>query len=329
MELTFLSVFKLYLGIVAGTLGILSFVTMKWLLRLRIVAVMGIGVFLLAFVAGPIVTPKIPLGTVTLYQNDISFLQVITCLVLAFLTGLVSFFVAGNDGRAIGPLAVPAGLAVWAMKTGNMTSLLLTNHTLPQRQAVYGTLKWEAFFWLLLVLAGYFGVITASLLPVGKSDRTATNGILAFKPNTNKILSMVVAVIAAVVIGQLGIAMFAQDVKLFDSQLGSVIGQVSMPQIGFAVIVAFAIAGFVAKKFLDVDHLVVVIATAVTAFVAIMISSKPDVLEHMTKFWPVHFYPRSSGCILPIQYVAFGAFGAITGYWAAVKTSHGHKEAKN
>lgn len=322
MDLTFLSLLKLYLGMAGGTLGVLSFVTMSWIVRLRIVAVMGVGVFLLGFIGGPIVSPTVPLGAVTLYEVDVTFLQMVTCVILAFLAGLVGYFVAGSDGRAIGPVAVPAGLMVWAMRTGSMTSLMLTNHTLAERQAVYGAIRWEGLFWGALVLAGYFGVVMGSILPVGKNS---TPGGFSPKINTNKVLSAVAAMVAAVIIGQLGVGMFAQDVKMFDSQLGTVIGQADTGQIGFAVIIAFGVAGFVAKKFLEVDHVFVAIATVVTAFVAITISSKPDILGHMVESWPVHFYPRAGGCILPLQYVAFGSLGAMAGYWSAVLVSGGQK----
>jgi len=324
MELSWLVVLRTFVAIVVGVPLVLSLIGVSLLTRFRIAAAMIIGAALVGFVAWPLAKPAEVLGAVTLFTGDITLLDATSCVILAFLSGLLAYFVSYPHGRQIAPLAAPTGLAVWAFRTGDMTSLLRTNYTLTQRQALYATLRWEGFFWLLIVAAGYLGVLTAQNLCGPKPAPTQSNN--THNPKANKVLSIATAIVATIVITQFAIGIFAQDVKMPDSQVGSVVGQPSVGQVAFAVLLSFGIAAFVVKKFLDVSYIFPAMAAAALTFFAItFFAAKQDVLEHMIQTWPVAFFTRATCAILPLQMVTFAAIGSIAGYWVAIKYTYWRK----
>ena len=334
MELLSLYGLKLILAVVLG-FAILSLFGVGWLLRLRIIATMAVGIVFLGVMAWPMIKPAQPLGAITLFDGDINVFAAICCLFLAYLAGLVSFFVCYPIGGYVAPLAAPAGLSIWALITGNMSSLITVNNTLASRQELYSTLKWEGFFWLVVIGAGFLGVKTSDFLMrkfapqslAVNPDITADSD--EHKLSSNKGLTIAVAFVATILITHFAIGIFAQDVRIFDSELGSVTGQPEAAQIAFAVMLSFGIAGFVLKKFLNVSYLVTAFATAIVTYVAITISAKPDVLAHMVENWPAAFFPRATSAILPIQIVSFGAIGSLAGYWIAIQVAQSHHEGKN
>ncbi len=88
------------------------------------------------------------------------------------------------------------------------------NPTLPQRQALFASLKWEAIFWLLIVAAGFAGVLAAQKIisnppaadPDKKQDKPSS------KPNMY--LNAAIALAGSVLISQFFIGIFAQDVRM-------------------------------------------------------------------------------------------------------------------
>lgn len=316
MELSLQSVLKVIIayGLIYIFLGLVG---VQWQIRLRIIAAMLIGTILLGFLAWPLVRPLDPLAPVTIFTGYISLFDTIIFLILAYLSGLAAFFACTPHGGEIAPLAAPAGIAVWALNPGDMTALLRLNHTLAQRQQVYAVLKWEGFFWLAIVAAGFLGMLTAQVLtqkkPKDLVDKDAHNS------KVTKLLTIVTAMIATVVLAHFVIGVFAQDVKMFTSELGSVVGQPSVAQIAFAVFVSFTITAFVVKRFLDVGYIYSAVAAAGLTFFGISISAKADVLNYMVENWPVAFYTRATSAILPIQMISFAALGSVAGYWTAIR----------
>jgi len=298
---------------------------LSWPMRLRIAAAMGFGAVLLGFGAWPLIRPTEALGAVTLVSSasSITPLDTIACVALAFIAGLVAFFLAYPHGCHIAPLAAPAGLAVWAFRSGGASSLLLVNNTLSQRQAVYAVLKWEGFFWLLIVAAGYFGVLTAQKLFKIKSGfhYPATNHNSRF----SKALNIIIAIVATVAIGQFAIGIFAQDVRLFDSRLTTVLGQPGTGQIAFAVLVSFAIAAFVVRYYLQVDYQVVVLSAPLLILFSITTYGRAELLGYMAENWPAVFFVHATMAILPVQLIAFAAIGSVAGYWLAIKYAYWRK----
>jgi len=295
---------------------------LTWLMRLRIAGAMAAGVLLLGLCAWRLIEPSVPDGAITITAGDISVIDGAICLALAFCAGAIGYFAAWPYGVEVGVLAAPAGLGLWGLWTGDMAGLLRLNtaltidKTIVQRQALLGVMRWEGFFWLAIVGAGFAGVKAAEGLakakkPVG-DDKIGN-------VNTRNVLNVATALIATVVIAQFALGVFAQDVRMFDSELGTVVGQPGRGQVAFAALVSFAIAAFVAKWILNVSYVWPAIATCGIGYYSMWISGKGDVLKHMLETWPDAYFARSVCGILPLQMVAFGAIGSVVGYWLAIK----------
>jgi len=292
---------------------------LSWLMKLRIAASAAVGVVIVGILAWPLAAASEPLAPLSLQAGVISLGDALILAVLAFLAGFVAYFPCRPWGREIGILAVPAGLAIWAVRGGNMTALLQLNPSLAQRQELFAALKWEPFFWLAIVAAGFGGVLAGEkILPTPKPDRAKEKP----KPKSEKYLNAAIAVVGSVLIAQFCISAFAQGIKTADSKLGVVIAQPSIGQIVFAVLVSFAIAAFIVKKLLNLGYIWPITSSAfVTAF-AVSIYIKEPILQHLGQNWPTVFFSNSVTSILPVQIVTFGTLGSIWGYWLAVRYSY-------
>lgn len=296
---------------------------LTWFMRLRIAAAMLVGILLIGIIAWPLVTPAVPRGAITLSAGDISLLDAVICAFLALVSGFVAYFAAWPYGSEIAPLAAPAGIAVWAVRSGSMAYLLRINNaltvseTVGKRQDLYAVLKWEPLFWLALVAAGYVGVRLAARFfkatpPPPEKEIDASDKYSVF--------AVLTAILVTVVVAYFAMGVFAQGVRMSDSsELRTVVGQPGKAQIAFALIVSFGAAAFVAKKFLDVNYVFPAIAACGLGFYSMWVAAKPDVLEHMLQTWPEAFFAKSVSAVLPIQLVSFGVIGAVAGYWIAIK----------
>lgn len=291
---------------------------LSWPMKLRIAAAVATGVVLIGILAWPMAVPSEPLGAVR--ASNLGLGGAITLLMLAFLAGLIAYFVSWPYGREIGILAAPSGLAVWAVRCGSMTTLMQLYPTAGQRQALLTTLKWDSIFWLAVVAAGFAGVILGQkILSSPKPDETQEKP----NPKPTKYLNAIIALVGSALIAQFCIRIFAQDVKILDD--GSVMAQPSIGQIVFAVLISFKLAAFVVKKFLDVSYIWPTIATALVTAFATSSYAKQEVLQYFVKTWPAAFFANSVISILPVQIVAFGTLGSIAGYWMGVRYSYWRK----
>lgn len=290
------------------------------LMRLRIAAAAATGAVLIGILAWPLAASSEPLNAVL--AGDISIGGKITLVVLAFLTGLIAYFVSWPHGREIGILAVPFGLAIWAVHSGSMTTLIQLNPAIEQRRAIFSALKWDSAFWLALVAVGFFGVLLGQKIMSnpGKPVKQKTSN-----SKSAKYLSVIIALVGSVFIAQFCIKMFAQDVSLLDSKLGVIMAQPSIGQIVFAVFVSFGVAAFVVKKFLDVGYIWPGIATVLLTIYSVSSYAKKDLLQHFVQQWPSAFFLNSVISILPVQLVAFGTLGSIAGYWMAIRYNYWRK----
>ena len=237
-------------------------------------------------------------------------------VLLAFVTGLVAYFASWPHGREIGILAVPFGLSVWAMRSGTVGGLLQQIPTVSQRQVLFSSLKWEPVFWLAMVAAGFAGVVLGQRI---YSKAGHGRPLKSHVTKQNWHLNAAIGVVGSVFIAQLCLRVFAQDISMADSTLGSVMSQPAMGQLVFAVLLSFGIAAFAVKSILDVDYVWPILATGlVNAFVNISYL-KQGTLEHLSAELPAVFLPNAAVSILPVQMVALGAIGSVAGYWMGVR----------
>jgi hypothetical protein len=285
-------------------------VELSWAIKLRIGAAAVVGVALIGLLGWQLADPNATTGAVNLSG-------LVTLVVLALLAGIIGYFVSWPHGREIGILAVPFGLAVWAVRVGSMGSLMQLYPTAPERLQLIGSLKWEPIAWLVVVAAGCVGpLLFWRLLPKDKS----TEKKRVSKSSSAKYLNAITALAASVVIAQFFIRLFAQDVSLADTFAGkrmSVIAQPATGQIVFAVLASFGLAAFVVKKFLDAGYVWPIASTFFVTLFALSVYTKN--VSYLAREWPATFFSNAVVSVLPIEMVAYGALGSVAGYWMAVR----------
>jgi len=280
---------------------------LTWPLKLRIGAAAAVGIALIYGVAWPLVGASLRAGAV-------SYDRAVLLIGLAFVAGLIGYFVSWPYGREIGILAAPAGLAVWALRSGTMASLFQQNPTISQRQNLIASLKFEPVLWLVIVAAGFAGVLLAqNIRPSKKPEQPKEKP----KSDPGTYLNSVVAVAGSAFIAHLLIGKLAQNVAMPDNLLGSVVAQPAKGQIAFAVLVSFGAAAFVVRKFLNAGYIWPAISTVlVTAF---SMHTYAKEVSYLAQNWPAAFFENSVSSVLPVQMVAFGTLGSVAGYWMSLR----------
>jgi len=283
-------------------------------MKLRIAAAAAVGMVVIGLGAWPIAQPAEPFEAVCLSNLGLGGAAIL--LALAFAVGLIGYFVSWPHGREIGILAVPAGLSIWAVRTGNMASQIQMAPAIGQRQALLEQLKWEPIFWVAVVAAGFLGVLCGQKIRCGaKYARTE------HKPKSNPALYLnaAVALVASVLIAVLALNKLAQDITMTNGSLGSVMAQPATGQIVFGVIVAFGLAAFIVKYFLNAGYIWPIMAAGLVTPFVITAYAKYDMLDHLANYWPAVFFPNAAIAVLPVQMVALGTIGAVAGYWMGIR----------
>ncbi len=321
MELSGLLIFKIAAFLVAVPLVIGLFGSLPWVTKLKLTGTLLVGIVLIGLFAWPLAAPSEPLGAV--YYGTTTIGEAMILVALAVLAGLIGYFVCWPHGREIGILAVPAGLAVWGLRTGSMADLLKLNPGLDQQLALLSSLRWEPLFWLGVVAAGFVGVLIGhKARGKGRAGQPEQKN----DPKANTYVNAAIALVGSVLIALVCIRLFAQDFSTFDRRLGSsVVAQPAAGQIAFAVCVSFGIAAFVVKKFLDASYIWPVIAGAVLTGVAGAVYLRQDGMGYLLERWPPVFFLNATLSILPLQMVAFGTLGSVAGYWMAVHYNYWRK----
>jgi len=286
-------------------------VELSWFTKLKITAAVTAGVVVIGLLAWPLVAPPEPFGVVSVFAGGISFNHALALAGLAFLTGLLACLLSWPYGRQIGMLAVPAGLAVWAVRSGSMTNLVSLNAAASRRQAIFTAFEWEPLFWLAIVAVGFLGTLLGykiqSKFASHKEEQDSKTGILI----------AAVALVSSVLIAQFCIKILAQDVRI-----DSFVAQPLVGQIVFAVLVSFGLAAFIVKVFLNAGYLWPIIASAFVTFFVSTVYVNQEMLQRLVQHYPPVFSPNAVIAILPVQMVALGTLGSIAGYWMAVRYSY-------
>lgn len=296
---------------------------LTWSIRLRIAAVAAVGIAVIGIYAWPMAAPTDEFGVVSILNGRIGAADSIALGGMAFCIGLVCYFLSWPYGSRIGILAVPFGLAVWAVRSGNMGTLLQQDTSIVRREEIFSAFCWEPMFWLGIVAAGFLGVFVASQIvhPVESADKSSQQN-KSSKRGIGEIINVIVAIIGSAIVAQLFIGAFARDYTFLDAATGAVVGQPANSQIIFAILVAFAISSFIVQNVLKLDYLWPIISSCLVTPFAISTYAKHDVLEYFAGHWPAVFFPNSVLTAMPVQVVAFGAIGSVIGYWIAIRLDY-------
>ena len=295
---------------------------LTWSIKLRIIAAAIVGVAVIGIYAWSIVAPSDPFGVVSLVNGQVSSYDALVLLGLSAGVGVAAYFLSWPYGSRVGILAVPIGLAVWAIRTGCVGTLMQLNTSVVSRQQIYSTFCWEPVLWLAMVAAGYLGVFFASQIvspvAVAEPPKPQQRGL-------GSLFNIIIAIIGSAMVGQFFISLLARDYTIWDSASGAAVAQPAIGQIVFAVFVSFGIVGYLSQMVLGVDYTWPVIGTCLVNFVAVAIYGRHEVLEYFIQRWPAMFFSNSVLAVLPVQIVAFGSLGAVAGYWMSVRYEYWHR----
>ncbi len=288
---------------------------LSWVNKVRIGAVAALGIVVIGMLAWPMAAPEDPMAPVR--AGHLGFGGTLGLLVMAFGIGFASFFIAWPHGREIGILAVPFGLSIWAIRSGSMQVLTQGSVAPEQRQALLSSLRFEPLYWLLIVAAGFIGVIVAQCVAT-KSKSPAEMGKLKECLKPDAAVMGLVAVLAAALVAQFFVGVFAQNLTTGTN----IAAQPVTGQIVFAGIGAFAAAGFVVKKFFGLSYVWTALASVLVVPFAIITHYRGDTVQEFAQTQPATFYPHAVFGLLPLHLVAFGAIGSVVGYWLAIRYDH-------
>lgn len=305
---------------------------LTWINKLRIAAVAALGALVIGIWAWPLAAPADPLSPVR--ASSISPFGAMALLLLAFGLGFAGYFIAWPHGREIGILTVPFGLAVWAGRSGPMRVLTQACKQPSEREALASSLRFEPVFWLLVVAAGFAGVLLARYLrgvPNATSEEEGLQTPSTTQPakshgNVGRYVSVLIALGVAVLISHFLVGIFAQDVATSRSIPPT---QPPIAQIIFAVISAFAGAAFVVKKFANLSYVWPILGSAFLIIFAQALYGNAETVRQFAETRPATFFPDSALTILPIQFVALGTLGSVLGYWMAVRYDWWRKHESN
>jgi hypothetical protein len=289
---------------------------LSWVMRIRIIAAMVIGGWLLGYLPWDIIKPDAA-GVFSLLAGNISVYDILRCAGLAFAAGFVSSVVCTPYGGQIGIIAAPTGMAIWALKSAPLSKLFQAAPSVQSRLDIYRGLKFEGFIWLALAACGFVGAIAADKIfrqkPVNLPDD--------FKPvyKIPEFAQIAAAVIATVFIANILINALALGVGFPDSQLKNVVAQPANAQIAFAVMVAFGVCGFLAKLFLSSKAVWPAMASSIITYYFTVSYVKSIAITQLAQSWPAVFFYKPVMAVLPVQMVSFACIGAVWGYWLAVR----------
>ena len=286
---------------------------LSWIDKLRVALVGALGLLAIGIVAWPIAAPNDPLGPVRV--SEMEPLSILALVPLAFGLGLVSYFLTWPHGREIGILTVPFGLTVWAVRSGPMR-VLTQGHPLPaEREALLASLRFESAYWLLVVAAGFIGVLVAQYLrPAGSARPTIAKARAYLK--TDVILTVAMSIMVTVLMTQFLLGAFAQNLPTI---VKSSYFQPAAAQIVFAGIAAFLAAAFVVKKFFGLSYVWPTVASILVIPFAQVAYCRGDTIQRFAETEPATAFPHATLAILPMQLVALAAIGSVIGYWLAVQ----------
>lgn len=298
---------------------------LTWINKLRIAAVATLSVVVIGILAWPLAAPADPLLPVR--ASDISLPGALLLIVLALAVGFAGYFIAWPHGREIGILGVPFGLAVWAGRSGPMRALTQIWTEPAERVTLVHSLLPEPFYWLLVVAAGFAGVLLAQRLRPVPRIAPSNDATPAPVPQStdkesspprkvaNVYVNGLIAVVVAALVSQFFLGVFGQNLAMSRN----VAAQPAVGQIVFAVTGAFAVAAFVVKRFLDMSYVLPAAASVLVTALAQAVYYRAPTIRQFAETYPAPFFPHSVFAIVPVQLVALAAIGSVIGFWMAVR----------
>ena len=308
--------------------------------KIRALLVMALGAAIFGVIGWPLVAPFEPGGCLTVVLHFRSLAVLGVALGLAVVAAALALLIARPYARNIAQLAVPTGLCAWAVLTGGMDRLLLSNVDSQERVRMFHYLAADAVIWFVPVALGSvivlwicekFGSYDASK----ESGPAKTGGHTAPAASDAQVGLVPTAVTGHVVVRHLvslGVTCLVAGVLL---PVFARSGRAQMEgfaaswftvtpdkgQVVFALIAAFGLAAFASHQLFAAPLWCLLLSCPVVAiWVYVGTAHTPQsgaLAEAGAHFLPVG---RAYAGILPVQYIAVGALAIILGRWCSTAT---------
>ena len=125
------------------------------IVKIKLTAVIAAGALTFWFLGWPNIQPDNPSNpiSVVLRSDTVTFIGIVAGL--SALCTIIAYLLSGHHAKNIAPLAVPAGLTVWAVLTQGFDRLLLLNNTVDERVGLFRSLLFDAIFWFIPIILSY------------------------------------------------------------------------------------------------------------------------------------------------------------------------------
>jgi len=312
---------------------------MTELAKIKIWVILGVMVLLFGVLGWSWVRPADGYDGLTVVLSGKPGTVILSAIGLGMLGVVVGVLFGRRHGIQMGMLAIPAGLTVWAVLSGNMERMLLEYSAAEARQGMFFQLMGDAFIWSILVGMGcgftwLIGGVQrsaattnldqeASLVSEGPSKTSKKNKLkLEFLDNVwvNGILGVVITcVIAWLLVRILG---QARHVSLSYPVTDEASIVPATGQIIFAVALGFFLAALTAHQLTEVSLWYLLICPLLISVIAYNCGVQDGIIETLNGSGPA-FIPKSIvfATILPIQFIGVGTFSLMGGYYYSVGMS--------
>ena len=324
------------------------------MVKIKMALALAVGGVVFGTVGWALVRPEQPGGAVTVVMGGRAAGVLLSMVALGVVVCLAGSVIGTVHGRYIGQMAIPAGLTVWAIRTGSMDSLLLSHSSVASRASMFHGLMFEVLIWLGLVLLGYWLAdrVFGLMLQGGKTGRKGSGGeievvkvfgegesatkLTAVKAVgvdvsgggwldgglNSKWLSRVLAVAISCVIGFVLMKLLARSGEPhFNAAETITVGNVPVTkQIVFAVGAAFFLGTLAAHQLFRVKLWYYLLSPAIVALVGYAWAGYLVNLSPLEGISP-HFVHASVvfATVLPVQFLGIGSLATIGGFWYSMQ----------
>jgi len=326
---------------------------MTTIVKIKVAIVLALGVLGYGILGWRFFEPTEPGGAISFVADGINWSSVGMGILLAVLLSGIGTLIGRSQGEHIGPLAVPAGLATLAIRSGGMERLLI-EHVEGARVTMFYGMMAEVLFWGFLVAVGFIVAWAIRVMSMAsskdsddasganpqKSDKTGSgkgkshlpvrhSGGFRKRHTSSLLLSGLMASGFCVVVTLLLLLILVQsDTEPLGAagniQVG---GPASVKQIVLAVGLAFFLGALASHQLFEVRLGWFLLCPVLVSFLAYSLGVYKSVLPVTDVPVAPQFIPKSIlfATILPVQYVGVGVLAIVIGYWYSFEMRYRHR----
>lgn len=255
---------------------------------------------------------------------------------LGFISIILAVLICGRHALHVAPVAVPAGLAAWALRSTGMGELLIRESALGEKLSLFPSFILESVVWSLLIIVSYGAAHYAGrwffhLNSKADEEGDTPNAVMVNQSPSrlanrwqHSILSLAVSCVIAGVL----LCLFTRSGST--EHAGVAVGAEPLKgQILFSVFISFFLGTLACHQWLQgrvYDFLPSpLVVSTVFYFWAYRSDSFATVLADSAALFPSRLL---SAVICPLPFISIGSLGLLWGYWYSVQLVHTRKNLR-